>query len=130
MRGDAEMEDLIIPGTKFTLDVSFQAENGHFEMAGSSYPENALEFFQPIFQWLEKYLAQAQQPIRVQLKLEYLNTSSSKCVLDFFKILEDHFEAGGDVRIHWYFETDDEDMQEIGEEFLEDLSLPFELIPY
>ncbi len=124
------MKALEIPKTKFTLAVDFDPAEGNFAMKGSSYPENALEFFQPIFAWLERYIAEIDRPITLRLELEYLNTSSSKCILDFFKILEAYHQEGGKVRVLWFYEANDEDMLETGEEFLEDLDFPFELKPY
>ena len=122
------MKPLKIAKTKFTLAVSLDADSGNFAMEGSSYPENALEFFQPIFLWLERFIAEVTKPIDLQLKLEYLNTSSSKCILDLFKVLEGYHHQGGEVKVTWYYESDDEDMMETGEEFLEDLDFPFELV--
>ena len=46
----------------------------------------------------------------VQVQLEYFNTSSSKCLLDLFKKLE----ALDSLSVHWYFDSDDEDMLEAG----------------
>lgn len=124
------MEHLEIAKTKFSLQIHCDAKTGHFEMVGSSYPENAFEFFAPVMLWVEQYIADIKRPILLELKLEYLNTSSSKCILDLFKTLEDYARQGGEVKVNWYYEESDEDMLETGEEFLEDLELPFELIAY
>lgn len=121
------MDNLEIAGTKFSLQIFCNAETGRCDMEGSSYPENAFEFFKPVQQWMAQYIADIRKPIQLELKLEYLNTSSSKCILDLFKTLEDYVKAGGDVMVNWYYERDDEDMMETGEEFLEDLELPFAL---
>jgi hypothetical protein len=122
------MDNLTIPQTKFSLRVDFDVVNGRYEMTGSSYPENALEFFDPIFRWIERFAEERPGPMVLELRLEYLNTSSSKCILDLFKMLEDFARSGGEIRVHWHYDEDDEDMMETGEEFLEDLELPFELI--
>ena len=124
------MENLDIAKTKFSLQIQCDAQTGHFEMVGSSYPENAFEFFAPVMLWVERFIAEVHRPIVLDLKLEYLNTSSSKCILDLFKTLEDYVRQGGKVNVNWYYEESDEDMLETGEEFLEDLDLPFELKAY
>lgn len=121
------MENLDIERTKFSLHIHCDVKTGICEMTGSSYPENAFEFFTPLLLWMERYIAEKKGPVTLDLKLEYLNTSSSKCILDIFKTLEDYALQGGKVKITWYYEEDDEDMMETGEEFLEDLKLPFEL---
>ena len=39
----------------------------------------------------------------VDIKLEYFNTSSSKCILDLFKKLESLNGSGTSVKVNWYF---------------------------
>ena len=60
------------------------------------------------------------------MQLEYFNTSSSKCILDVFKKLESL--AGTEVSVKWYYEEDDEDMLEAGEDYEAIIDLPFEMI--
>ncbi len=47
------MDNLIIEKTKNTLGVNFIAETGVLELTGSSFPENASEFFTPLVDWLK-----------------------------------------------------------------------------
>lgn len=122
------MENLEIQGTKFSLQIHGDVDKGLCEMTGSSYPENAFEFFKPVQTWMARYFAQPGQKMVLELKLEYLNTSSSKCILDLFKSLEDYKSQGSEVHVNWYYEEDDEDMMETGEDFLEDTDLSFSLV--
>ena len=124
------MDNLTIRKTKYTMGVSFDAASGLLNMEGSSYPENAIEFFRPIQDWIAAYLKEQRATVTLTLKLEYLNTSSSKCILDLFSALEQFQESSGNVKVRWYYETDDEDMLEIGEDFSQDLNLPFEFIAF
>jgi hypothetical protein len=62
------------------------------------------------------------------MKLEYFNTSSSKCILDFFKKLEGINGKNTDVTVNWHFEEDDEDMEEAGEDYGAILNLSFKMI--
>ncbi len=124
------MENLIIEPTECSLRIDFNRENGVLEIEGISYPEDALEFFKPLTTWLKVYFSDIGGAVTLNLKLGYLNSSSTKCLLDFIQNLEDYHEEGGDVKINWYYEADDEDIMEMGEDFTEDLDLPFELISY
>jgi hypothetical protein len=63
-------------------------------------------------------------------KLVYLNTASSKLLLDVLMKLEQLKEAGHDVLVRWYYPEDDEDMQEAGEEYADIVDVPFEQIGY
>ena len=65
---------------------------------------------------------------RVDMKLEYFNTSSSKCILDLFKRLEKINAPDNSVLINWYYETDDEDMEEAGEDYAAIVGLDFKIL--
>ena len=124
------MENLHIEKTKYTMAVDFNQDTGVLEMEGSSYPENALDFFGPIINWIKNYIAQIRRPILMNIRLNYLNTSSTKCILDIFEILEQYYKTGGEVKIDWYYAEDDEDIMETGEELGEDFDFPIEFISY
>ena len=125
------MENLKIPATKYTLEVNLDAATGILEMSGSSYPENAMDFFQPIFNWIKKYLVDSPKKIVLNLKISYLNTSSAKCILDILEILEQYYkESNSDVSVNWYYAKDDEDTLEMGEEIAEDTEIPFNLLSF
>ena len=64
----------------------------------------------------------------VNIQLEYFNTSSSKCLLDLFKKLEGMHKSGNDITIKWYYEEDDEDMLEAGEDYQSIINIPFKMI--
>ncbi|GAK50103.1 hypothetical protein U14_01329 [Candidatus Moduliflexus flocculans] len=122
------MENLRIERRRDSLGVVFDAETGILTMTGSSYPENPVEFFAPLYAWLKTFIATVNRPLIVNITISYLNTSSSKCLLDFLEILDKHYEAGGSVTVNWHYEEGDEDMLETGEELCEDLLLPYQLI--
>ncbi|NIM18395.1 MAG: DUF1987 domain-containing protein [Candidatus Aminicenantes bacterium] len=124
------MDNLQIKKTKYTMDVNFNKDTGVLEMAGSSYPENALDFFGPIIEWIKHYISQTNNPMVMNIRLNYLNTSSTKCILDIFEILELYHKSGGDVKVNWYYAEDDEDIMETGEELGEDFDFPIEFISY
>jgi len=124
------MENLNIPKTKYTLMINFNVETGVFEMSGSSYPENAMEFFQPIIKFIKSYVSEIGKAIVLNLELNYLNTSSTKCLLDIIEILEKYYKESGDVKVNWYYEEEDEDILEMGEDIAEDIELPINLISY
>jgi len=124
------MEVLKIPKTKYTIRVNFDPETGTLEMSGSSYPENALEFFQPIFEWLENYISKVKNQLLLNLNFDYLNTISTKCVIDVLEIMEMFYNGGGKVEVNWYCAKDNEDMLEMGREITEDIKLPINIISF
>ncbi len=119
------MEDINIQGTPKTPTVEFNSSNGALLLKGRSIPENSIEFYRPLIDWIANYSKQPQDQTEVCIKLEYFNTSSSKCILDVFKKLET---LGEKVSIKWYYEEDDEDMLEAGEDYDAIINIPFKMI--
>ena len=122
------MENLTLEGSAKTPTVDFNSAKGTLELKGRSIPENSIEFFKPLNDWVESYGKSPQAQTEVNIKLEYFNTSSSKCILDFFKKLEVINGKSTNVNINWYFEEDDEDMEEAGEDYGAILNLTFKMI--
>ncbi|MBI9063526.1 MAG: DUF1987 domain-containing protein [Marinilabiliaceae bacterium] len=122
------METIIREGTPKTPYVRLDGENGLVEIKGRSIPENSVEFYKPLIDWLEKYGNDPSNETNVNIQLEYFNTSSSKCILDIFKRLELIHKKGNPVEINWYYEEDDEDMFEAGEDYQSIISIPFKMI--
>ncbi|MGV3630097.1 MAG: DUF1987 domain-containing protein [Bacteroidota bacterium] len=122
------MENLILEGSAKTPSVTFNSSEGKLELKGRSIPENSVEFYKPLNDWIDSYGNSPKGQTVVDIKLEYFNTSSSKCILDLFKKLEGINGKGTEVHINWYFEEDDEDMEEAGEDYQAIISLPFKII--
>ncbi len=125
------MENFQIEGENYIPTVNFNTETSVLEISGESYHEYTIEFFQPIFEWLNKYLEQEGRTIVFNFRMTYFNTSSSRRFLEIFDLLEDYNKSkNGNVTVNWYYEKDDVDMLESGEEYAEDVDLGFNLIAY
>ncbi len=122
------METIIREETLKTPYVKFDGEKGLVEIKGRSIPENSIEFYKPLIDWLDKFADQPPGRTSVNVKLEYFNTSSSKCILDIFRKLELMHKKGDEVEINWYYEEDDEDMFEAGEDYQSIINIPFKMI--
>ena len=114
------------PGPKtpnIILDVQ-----GVIEIKGKSIPENSVAFYQPVFDWLDRYAGKPASATKVLIRLEYFNTSSSKCILDIFRKLENLHKSGNSiVSISWLYDEDDEDMMETGEDYQAIVKIPFNI---
>lgn len=122
------MNGILIEGSKATPRVEFDMNK--LSITGQSYPENAMQFYAPVFDWLNDYLqhlARDQEAV-IEFNLLYMNTSSSKCIMDIIDMLEFAFNDGQQVRINWYYDQDNEGLLECAEEFKEDVSFPFNII--
>lgn len=122
------MKNINKGGTAKTPEVFFDAQKGFLKIKGRSIPENSIEFYKPLIDWLDEYANQPQTNTSINIQLEYFNTSSSKCILDIFKKLERIHTDGTSVSISWYYEADDEAMLEAGEDYESLIDIPFKLV--
>ena len=122
------MGKIAIEGTPKTPTVNFDPETGVLELKGRSIPENSIEFYKPVVDALDDYSKGAKDGTKINIQLEYFNTSSSKCILDLFKKLEGIHISGKEVIINWFYEEDDEDMLEAGEDYEAIIKVPFKMI--
>jgi hypothetical protein len=123
------MNDLNISSTQSSPSVCTESASGILEMRGDSYPENSFEFFAPIIQWVEEFLESGHAPLALQLHLLYLNTSSVKAMMDIFDLLEEAHKEGKSVSVHWFYDPENDRIAELAEEFKEDCTFTFEIVP-
>jgi len=122
------MENIKIEGTNKTPSVEFDQEKGELTVRGRSIPENSIDFYKPLIDWIDQYALQPANQTVVHMRLEYFNTSSSKCIFDVFKKLESIKKSGKDISVKWHYEEDDEDMLEAGEDYDAIIDLDFTMV--
>lgn len=122
------MEPYQLEGSPKTPHVRFDPNTGLLELRGRSIPENSIDFYKPLIDWIEKYGRTPCSKTALHVQLEYFNTSSSKCILDVFKRLEAIRASGNEVTVLWHYEADDEDMMEAGEDYAGIINIPFKMI--
>jgi hypothetical protein len=116
------MQNLEIPATARTPAVKFDFGQSHLKLVGESYPEDVSEFYNPIFASLDAYLAAlGDGKCRFDFELIYLNSSSAKAIMMLMDKLDAAAANGATVDVYWYYDKEDDTMQELGEEFGEDL---------
>ena len=120
------MEHLYVEGTKMTPNVILDSDKKVYSITGNSRPENPLQFYKPIFEWLTNYLENTEEKMVFEVQLDYFNTSTSKVLLDLFELFE-KFAETKDIHVVWYYQSDDEEMQEAGEELLDLVELSHEI---
>lgn len=116
------MQNLDIPATSRTPAVTFDFAQHHLRIKGESYPEDVTEFYGPVFTGLDAYLGGlGQGSRRFDFELIYLDSSSAKAIMMVIDKLEAAAVKGASVEVYWYYDKEDDTMQELGEEFGEDL---------
>jgi hypothetical protein len=66
----------------------------------------------------------------MNIKLEYINSGSSKYMLELLRILKVNNDAGKKVLVKWFFEEGDESIEELGLHYEQTMQIPFEIIEY
>ncbi len=121
------MEDLLIEGSKsvyFVPTVKFEAATGNCEIYGESYLEDTSEFYTPVFRWVKEYFKyKSTGSLELKIKLSYFNTSSSRALSVLLQILKEYDDQGKDVSVVWYYKSNDDDMVEEIEDFMDETGL-------
>ncbi len=118
---------LTVASTPNTPTIEFDSANGVLTIAGKSIAEDSQEFYRPLIEALKEYKIKPCLQTTVNLKLVYFNTSSSKSILDVLRLLES-LKSDSEVTINWYYEKEDEDMLEVGEDYSEIVNIPFSMV--
>lgn len=121
------LEKLYIESSRKTPMVSLDPE-GLIRIEGRSIPEDASLFYNEIVNWFEQYITLPNDLTRIEIALEYLNSGTSKYILQLLKLLKDHGVNSHKLEIYWYYETGDDDILERGEYYASILDIEINYI--
>jgi len=124
------MEDYYIKKTFNTPEIRFSSVEGLLRIEGRSIPEDPGEIYEMIIELLNEYFKNPQEVTRIDIKLEYINSGSSKYMLELMRILKKNYDDGKDCIVNWYYEEDDESIYELGQHYQNTVQIPFKLIDY
>ncbi len=110
------MEKLVIEATNQSPRVEFNPD-GMLKLEGRSFPENASIFYNPLIDYVSELEV---MEVILHVNLEYINTASSKKLLELFRRLDSN-ENIFNVLINWHYEEGDDDSVETAEIFEESL---------
>lgn len=116
------MDNIKIDGTDRSPEIDFDFANNTFTIRGESYPEDVTAFFGDIIAAFEAHLADMDGgAVEFNFELIDFNSSTAKVLMGLFDTLEEATETGVGVTVDWYYDAEDDTMEELGEEFAEDL---------
>jgi len=107
------MEPLIIEPTAMTPEIHLELGKP-FLIAGRSIPESAQDIFLPVISWVREYLEHDGKSPIFEFRLEYVNSGSSKYLLELLRIIKKYIKEGKNIALKWYFEEGDESIMELG----------------
>ena len=120
------METINIQQTGSTPLVLFDPLTSILCLAGESYPENSFDFYTPVVSWLKSAL-QELSVLTLDITITYMNSSSTKCILDLLDIMEEAYSRGVKISIVWRYDRENPRSYVLAEEFLEEVTFPFEI---
>jgi hypothetical protein len=124
------MEDLYLKKTFNSPEIEFVGDTGELSLEGRSIPEDPGEFFEHLIDWINQYFLTPADNTVMSIKLEYINSGSSKYMLEVLRIMKINHDSGKEVQIKWFFEEGDESIQELGQHYEQTIQIPFEHIEY
>lgn len=114
--------------SKITPYVLIDPEKELFMIKGKSSPEDTIKFYNLVFLGLKNYTLTGQSKLSTHISMTYFNSSTAKCLFDLMKILKAIKSCGLQVNINWYYEDDDEDMLEAGQDYEAVTRIPFNFV--
>ena len=127
MKNTEFQKNLSLSPTQSTPAVTAEWDTGVLTMTGESYPENTYEIFDNIISWVEEFLHSGSRPLKIELRLNYLNTSSVRAMIDIFDRLQNAADQGKEIAVSWFYDSRNPRSAELGEEFKEDYSFDFSI---
>ena len=92
---------------------------GLISIKGVSMPANVNQFYSPLLERLDQYMANPKEDTRVVFDLEYVNSSSSQMILAILFKLKTLVDKGNNLKIDWHYVVEDEDIYETGKSYSE-----------
>jgi hypothetical protein len=121
------MNTLDIPQSSSTPLIRFEAAERKMSISGESYPENSFGFYAPVIGWVKEYLSGPNE-LHLDIDVSYMNSSSTKCMLDLLDLLEDAHVRGAKVTVAWRYDRENPRSLDLAEEFQEEVTLPFSIV--
>jgi hypothetical protein len=121
------IDQIYIEGTRKTPSISLDSK-GIIKIEGRSIPEDAELFFKDVTSWMNSYINSNSASTRVDLSFEYLNSGTSKVILQMLKSLKDLGPSGHVLTINWFYEEGDDDILERGEYYASILDVKINFI--
>jgi hypothetical protein len=120
------MQNLIINATPKSFDVI--CVSGHIEIKGCSIINDPKVFFKPIQNWIVNYLKEPSDVNVINIKIDYIDSASTKYLFEILKSLEKLVENKKSVQINWYYDMNDPEILEVGEILAGRIKVPFEFV--
>ena len=116
-----------IQGTKTTPSAIIN--DGYMKITGNSTPvEENNVFFGQLSKQVDIYSQQPENKTSIDIALQHVNAASKRNIIDLLNTLEKLSQQGFQVIINWHFDSENEDVKELGEIFDAMFDIDFKFI--
>ena len=131
------MKVIDISGTEKTPEIILDDERKFLQIKGKCLPENIRDFSQFVIEKLGNYFNQLKpdtgqndesEAFKVNFKLGYFNSAAAKFIADILLVVDEQIQKNVNIKVFWYFEEDDDDMLEAGQDMSKMVNVPMEYI--
>ena len=131
------MKVIEMPRTEKTPEIILDDEGRFLLIKGKCLPENIRDFSRIVMEKFEGYLEQlSPDPLqdketggfKVNFKLGYFNSAAAKFIADVLLMADEYKQKGIDIKVYWYFDEDDNDMLEAGQDISKMVNVPMEFV--
>jgi len=121
---------MILPGneTNTLPKINYDEMAGTVKIEGRSISSDAEIYFNEFLPYFEDCIKRNPMDLILNLDLEYFNTKTSKILMSFFNIAKTVENKGFTIKVNWYFEEGDEDMEDAGDDYESLTKLDFNII--
>ena len=120
------MKKLYISPAKTTPEILLSPEENTFYIRGISSPEDVRAIYYPVIDWIKEFIDEILEgdrksyssdfPLKLQVNLDYFNSSSAKFLFDIFSDLKRLIPAGIPLIVEWFYAEEDNDLKDAGKE--------------
>ena len=106
--------------------ITYYPDTNKLELVGRSISENPELIFTHLDEWITDHFSKS-DGLNVNIRLEYINSGSSKYLYEILLKLTEIRESGKVVKLKWLYEEDDEAMLELGEHYRNNAHIPLDI---
>lgn len=118
------MKTINIESTATTPEVHL-LEDGMITFAGKSMMENAIDFYGPIHDWVDKFMAKGLDKLEMEFDFVYFNSTSAKQILKMLMKLD---ESEINCVVNWKYPKDHDILKFRGAELESMLNMDFNYV--
>ncbi len=132
------METFFIEPSEYNPKVHFDPQKKVFEISGTSRPEDVVTFYEPILMKVDKFVSELLEEnsvnelrsfsFKLVFNLDYINSASSKYILQIIDTFKRIYKQGIEVNVDWYYDDEDDQILEDGQDLSEVIQIPFNFI--